>query len=832
MAKIRLHDSLVILFVIAMLIAPAPSTAQSQGERGLKIRVGAPAAANQNAPAPTLWAVVVGISRYQYGGQDVEGSLISNLKYAAEDAQAFSNFLRSEEGGGFRDESDGGHLIVLKDEQATGANLEQALIKMKQAKPEDYFVLYIAAHGVLVPQTDPRTNLTEEIPYFFLYDTDPRSQQSIEQTALRMEKVQQLVREVPAKKGLILSDTCHSAGLDMAGRGVRLNTSRANERQIEEMRRIPEGIGFIAAARQTQSSLERDALGHGVFTWCLLEGLRGHADSDQDGVVVFDEMANYLSREVPRLTNNQQHPHVNTTKLGANRIALSVVRYTESVCGSQPCGTLVVRAPDLNEVMVSVDDAPPLPLSAHTERTWRLRAGDHRLVFIHGGQRETMKATVEPDRSLFFEVNLSFSEGGGNDLVEAGPAQVNVFMRDEQAPKPEARELLIKGLMSFDRQNFEDAIDMLNRAVAANGGAYADALVYRGRAEQSLGRKKEAVATFRRALDLRPTDYETRTLWAEARFNAGDNLEAVARELQAIIARHPNDDFARLVLGDLLFLRGDLVGAELQLRRAIRNRPLSPPAHLILADVLMVAGGREAEAAREAARLSGKTVTQPNAKLAEAIVEAEKALSYFQQLSQKRVSAVNTPNHLSISHVILSGARYSNTAALAEAHHAVARALMHSFEYDDTQAANTGYLARAREQIKKADEYARQLRDPLRLALVTETSARLWLMQEDVARAISEAEQAIKVGAQIVGLKDFFDPHYTLYSAYATAQDFAKAADHLQIYLNGYRHKMKPEQRQALDEELTALRRKAQLQGKPSDGKSKSKRKKDGERKN
>ncbi|MGH9851777.1 MAG: caspase family protein [Blastocatellia bacterium] len=279
----RLRDSLIILFVIAMLIAPARSTAQSQGERGLKIRVGAPSNANQNAPAPTLWAVVVGISRYQYGGQDVEGSLISNLKYAAEDAQAFSNFLRSEEGGGFRDQSDGGHLILLKDEQATRANLEQALVKMKQAKPEDYFVLYIASHGVLVPQTDPKTNVTEEIPYFFLYDTDPRSQQSIEQTSLRMEKVQQLVREVPAKKGLILSDTCHSAGLDMAGRGVRLNTSRANARQIEEMRSIPEGIGFIAAARQTQSSLERDALGHGVFTWCLLEGLRGHADSDQDG---------------------------------------------------------------------------------------------------------------------------------------------------------------------------------------------------------------------------------------------------------------------------------------------------------------------------------------------------------------------------------------------------------------------------------------------------------------------------------------------------------------------------------------------------------------------
>lgn len=823
MMKINTPVSLIVLFALATLLAPARSSAQSQGERGLKIRVGASPAAKENAPAPELWAVVAGVSRYQYGGQEVEGSLISNLKYAVEDAQAFANFLRSEEGGGFRDAGEGGRLILLRDEQATRAGVEQALSALKQARPDDYFVLYLAAHGVLVPQTDPKTKTTEEVPYFFLYDTDPRSQQSIEQTALRMERVRQLIREIPAKKGLVLTDTCHSAGVDMAGRGVRLSLSRNSEPVIEGVRgAVTEGIGFIAAARQTQSSLERDEYGHGVFTWCLLEGLRGHADSNQDGVVIFDEMASYLSREVPRLTKDQQHPYINATKLGANKIALSVVRYTESVCHSQPCGTLVVRAPELNEVMVSVDDAPPLPLSARVERTWRLRAGDHRLVFIQGSQRQELKATVEPGRSLFFEVNLTFTESARGDLVEAAPAQVNVYLRDEQAPGPAARELLIKGVMSFDRQNFEEAIDLLNQAIAANDGAYADALVYRGRAEQSLGRKREAVATFQQAIALRPTDYETRTLLAEARFNAGDNLAAVARELQAIIARHPNDDFARLVLGDLLFLRGDLPGAEMHLRRAILNRPLSPPAHLILADVLMVAGGREAEAAR----LSGRTPTQPNAKLAEAIVEAEKALSYFQQLSQKRVAAVSAPKHLSISRVVLSGARYYNTAALAEAHHAVARALLSAVEYDDTQAANTGYLLRAREQITKAGEYARQLRDPLRLALVTETSARLWLMQQDVARAISEAEQALKVGAQITGLTDFFDPHHTLYSAYATSQDFAKAAAHLQIYLNGYRHKMKPDQRQALEEELANLQRKAQLQRKPDDGKSKGKRKK------
>jgi uncharacterized caspase-like protein len=823
MKKIALSISLITLLWFAASIFPAHLNAQSQGERGLKIRVGTSPAESERKP--DLWAVVIGVSRYQNGGQDIDGSRISNLKYAAEDAQAISNFLKSDEGGGFRDQSEQGHMTLLKDDQSTRANIEAALGLLKQAKPDDYFVIYIAAHGVLVPQFDSKTNVTEEIPYFFLYDTDPASQQAIERTALRMEKVQQLIREIPAKRGLVLTDTCHSAGVDMAGRGVRLTTSRANDRHLEEMRRIPEGIGFIAAARQTESSYERDNLGHGVFTWSLLEGLRGNADADQDGMVIFDELARYLSIEVPRLTNNQQHPHINTTKIGANRIALSTVRYTGPACDPQTCGTLVVRAPDLDEVMVSINDAPPLPLSSRTERTWKVRAGEHSLTFARGNQREVIKAKIEPSRSLFFEVNLTFSQGNESPLIDDGPPQLNFHMREEQAPSPEAREFLIKGVASFDRQQFEEAIDLLNRAIATNGGAYADALVYRGRAEQSLERKKEAVATFQQALKLRPTDYETRTLLAEARFNAGDNLVEVDRELRAIISRHPNDDFARLVLGDLLFLRGDLIGAERQLRHAIRNRPLSPPAHLILADVLMDIGGREAEAAR----LSGRAVTQPNVKLAEAITEAEKALYLFGELSKKRVSNASGLKFLSISHVILSGARYTNTAALAEAHHALARALMRAVEYDDTQAGNKTYLDRARREIDEANKLAVQLRNPLRRTLVAETSAHLSLMQEDVAGAIKQAEEALNLAAQIPALKDFYDPHYTLYSAYATLQDFAKARDHLQNYLNGYGFKMKPEQRQALEEELRVLRRKATSHGKTksSDVSEKKKRKKD-----
>src|SRR6478672_6721197 len=108
------------------------ATAAQTQERGLKI-VGATSgemASGHRAPVG-LWAVLIGVSRYQYGDQDIDGNHISNLKHAADDAEAMHDFLRSPEGGGFQED----HIFSLQDENATKANVLAALAKLKQAKP-------------------------------------------------------------------------------------------------------------------------------------------------------------------------------------------------------------------------------------------------------------------------------------------------------------------------------------------------------------------------------------------------------------------------------------------------------------------------------------------------------------------------------------------------------------------------------------------------------------------------------------------------------------------------------------------------------------------------
>lgn len=76
------------------------------------------------------------------------------------------------------------------------------------------------------------------------------------------------------------------------------------------MERLAGGRGkvIITASAANEVSVEKDELQHGVFTYYLLEGLRGAADTDRDGTVTVDEAYRYVSEKVPRATGQEQHP--------------------------------------------------------------------------------------------------------------------------------------------------------------------------------------------------------------------------------------------------------------------------------------------------------------------------------------------------------------------------------------------------------------------------------------------------------------------------------------------------------------------------------------------
>ena len=45
-----------------------------------------------------------------------------------------------------------------------------------------------------------------------------------------------------------------------------------------------------------------------MFTYYLVQGLRGAADGDGDGLITVDEAYGYVSEHVPAATGQEQHP--------------------------------------------------------------------------------------------------------------------------------------------------------------------------------------------------------------------------------------------------------------------------------------------------------------------------------------------------------------------------------------------------------------------------------------------------------------------------------------------------------------------------------------------
>lgn len=776
-----------LLFPLLLSAAALEARAQDQGarDRALKLKVGAGPQSVKGDEPVNLWAVIIGVSRYKYGDQNLDGNVIPNLKNAADDAQAIYDFLRSPEGGGFRDESEGGHMVLLKDEQATKASVEKALDGLKKTRPNDYFVLYIAAHGMIFPKREAGSAISIDVPYFVLYDSDLRDPHN---TSLRMDRFRNIVAEVPAQKGMVLSDTCHSGAVLLEGRDTSATYVRANASYIDEMKKIPEGVGFISAAGPNEKARESDEFYHGIFTACLLDALSGIADKDQSQSVTFDELVTYLVAEVPRLTDGKQTPYHKQTSLGASRIALSVVNYVDSSAGASAgkYGVLRIRTPDVDGVEVSIDDAPPIAtLDSRTERPLNVPAGVRKVSFTKGQMKRSLEMTVEPGRSKPVEVNLTFSESDEDDVTGGTNQQVTVYLTEARVLSGEAKDLFQKGVDLFNKQKFQDAARQLGDAVKKTpGGAYPEALVYLGRAYQSLGQNDLAIKSFEAVLAVRPSDYQTETLLAEAKFEGGNVAEA-ASKLQNIIKRYPNYAFARVVYGDLLLSRNEMARAERELRQAVRINPRYPPARLILADAL--------------------THQDSRTKQQMAVKEAQQALLLFREVSNKSKSAGAGLKRLSISHVIFGGGRYVNEAAMAEAHHMVAKTLTNLVNDDRSMADIDAPLNEARTHLQEALKIARTQSSKIRLALVLETSALNYFLKGDLAKAIEEAEQAVKIGGQIPALTDWPDPHLTLAAAYESNQQFAKAADNLQKFKKKAGSKLSADEQKRYTEEINRL---------------------------
>lgn len=229
----------------------------------------------------TSWAIIIGISRYQYSGQNG----LTNLIFADDDAKAFARTL-------CKLGWDDSHIKLLVNENASERNIKIALESwLTKAGPNDQIIFFWAGHGFSDPE-DP------EKVYFACYDTDI----SIPATGYRMDRVRTVLEERKAKNVILLADTCHAGKLITRGkRGISIVP------QIDKMHReqkVPKGWVFMVGADTDRQAIEHTSWTNGAFTHSLIKGLNGEADGFQsagakDGIVTMGELKDYMNISMP-----------------------------------------------------------------------------------------------------------------------------------------------------------------------------------------------------------------------------------------------------------------------------------------------------------------------------------------------------------------------------------------------------------------------------------------------------------------------------------------------------------------------------------------------------
>jgi hypothetical protein len=269
---------------------------QPEGQRGLQAASLISEAVNVNR-----WAIVIGVSEYQYSSL--------NLEYAERDAEEFYQLLISPIGGSFKPEN----IVKLTNQEATTQKVTRALRSFLQ-KPgrDDLVIFYCACHG------SPDANRPENI-YLITHDTDPND---IAGTALPMREINLSLKDnLLSEKVVLLADTCHSAAIG-EGLGSR-NMSNDNilvNRYLQKVSATRGGIALLTSAEANEISFE-DAKwggGHGVFTHYLLEGMKGAADINRDGIVTVGELFEYVRSNVQAATEGKQHPSIGTSPYDRN----------------------------------------------------------------------------------------------------------------------------------------------------------------------------------------------------------------------------------------------------------------------------------------------------------------------------------------------------------------------------------------------------------------------------------------------------------------------------------------------------------------------------------
>lgn len=179
----------------------------------------------------------------------------------------------------------------LFDSEATRQGILNGLDGLAGLPPQDTLVLYFAGHGDTV----------DDDWYFIPHDlTEARSEIAVREMGISSGMLKEYITRIKAGRVVLILDACK------AGAAVDVFTPFEEYRPIALLTRAT-GIHVAAAATGEQFANELETLGHGLFTYALLEALGGKADQPPyDSRITVVETLNFLREKVPLLSEEHR----------------------------------------------------------------------------------------------------------------------------------------------------------------------------------------------------------------------------------------------------------------------------------------------------------------------------------------------------------------------------------------------------------------------------------------------------------------------------------------------------------------------------------------------
>ena len=321
---------LLILLLCSLMISLGGSSGIAQAQKGVSGYTVDKRTSKSDIAIGDLYAVVVGVSQYA-------NPKISQLNYADNDARDFADFLKSQERL-FRRL----HVTLLLNDRATSAQVKKELVYgLKKAGKDDTVVLFLSGHGADDPQNPGEF-------FFVTHDADP---DCLEASAVNLTEMK-FMKRLDTKRAVLIADTCHAGGFSMHGaKAIEASFSR-----LVNQFRESEGKVILTSCKPDELSMEKAGLTNSVFTHYLLEGLRGSADSNGDGIVSLQEVYDFVYEKAKHETSGMQHPQFNGRISGL--FPLSLARSYDSPSNRPPGHTQhQSQSIQLNEVASLVQSA-------------------------------------------------------------------------------------------------------------------------------------------------------------------------------------------------------------------------------------------------------------------------------------------------------------------------------------------------------------------------------------------------------------------------------------------------------------------------------------------